>query len=171
MPSLSLLLLLLSVSGAFHWSEGRCSSLYRNRRRAHYTEANFAIPAISAPVPLYTAQALLAAAGTSFRSRCACLPASACPFLHQTPSHAVRPPGGGRGERDWDRDQTRRDTTTGLCLSIALQQRAQARRLRLQPLDRRRTPRLVPPRPSVAPFAAHTTACSKPPAIASLVAL
>ena len=54
-------MLLLSVSSAFHWSEGRCWPLYRNRRRAHYTEANFAIPAISAPVPQQIAQALVAA--------------------------------------------------------------------------------------------------------------
>lgn len=183
-------MLLLSVSSAFHWSEGRCWPLYRNRRRAHYTEANFAIPAISAPVPQQTAQALLAAACTSFRSRRACfasvrVPSS--PLRHPPPSppHAgVRTPERRRTQDDEEAPRTGQDRTgqrqrprlqlrpaSPLPLLCVVRLRAQARRLRLQPLVRRRMPRLVPPRPSVAPFPAHTTACSKPPAIASLVAL
>jgi hypothetical protein len=111
--------LLLSVSSAFHWSEGRCWPLYRNSRRAHYTEANFAIPAISAPVPQQTAQALAVFARrcVHFFSLTACLfcqrprtqltPQTPPPPL---PSHAGRPNGGGR--RGSDRDRTETATAT-----------------------------------------------------------
>lgn len=105
-------MLLLSVSSAFHWSEGRCWPLYRNRRRAHYTEANFAIPAISAPVPQQTAQALLAAACTSFRSRRACF-ASVC--VHSSPLRPPPPPSlrsqDARTEEDSGRRGSAQDRT------------------------------------------------------------
>jgi hypothetical protein len=126
------------------------------------------------PVPQQTAQALVAAC-VHFFSLTACLFASASVRVPSPPSdippHAGRPTGGGRRRRrgsDQDRTETATSPRPRLCI---VRLRAQALRLRLQPLVRRRMPRLVPPRPSVAPSTAHTTDCSKPPAIASLVAL
>lgn len=100
------------------------------------------------------------------------------------PHSGVRTPERRRTQDDEEAPRTGQDRTgqrqrprlqlrpaSPLPLLCVVRLRAQARRLRLQPLVRRRMPRLVPPRPSVAPFPAHTTACSKPPAIASLVAL
>jgi hypothetical protein len=173
--------LLLSVSSAFHWSEGRCWPLYRNSRRAHYTEANFAIPAISAPVPQQTAQALAV-----FARRCVhFFSLTACLFCQrprtqltpQTPPPLSLLTQDARTEEDDEeatgtgQRQRPRPATSARPRLCVVRLRAQALRLRLQPLVRRRMPRLVPPRPSVAPSTAHTTVCSKPPAIASLVAL